>query len=153
MNKFMILIICMILNISICSAKTFGSEHAAIGGIATGANVDYIKSVYGEPNKIKSNGNNSSTWYYGDTFMITIINDVAVSIITSGNNGLLTPDGIGVGMKKSSITSKYGKAQSIEKYGNRAIYIYEVDGGSQMYFIIKNGMITEIRLNLKKVAK
>ena len=86
------------------------------------------------------------TWHYGDSFQISMKAGEATSVISSGNNGLTTPEGVGVGMKKQSMTSKYGKPQSKEKYGKRAIYMYELRSGTKMYFIVNNGIITEMRL-------
>ena len=132
---------------SVSMAKTFSKDSAAIGGISAGAKAEYIKSIYGEPNKILFNEEKTiETWHYGDSFQISMKSGEAASIISSGNNGLTTPEGIGVGMKKRSMTSKYGKPQSKEKYGKRAIYMYELDNGTKMYFIVNNEIITEMRL-------
>ena len=148
-KKFIyMLIIVLSLSISICSAaKSFNAEQAAIGGIAAGSSTDYIKGIYGEPNKIRIRENHSETWYYGDTFQIDFINGKVSSVVSSGNNGLATPAGITVGMKKSKMTSNYGSPQVTDKYGNRAIYTYQADNGVKMIFIISNGIISEIRVN------
>ena len=145
-----VLICCLCLNISICLAmKAVSSDRVALGGITTGSSTEYTRSIYGEPNKINisKDNQNSETWYYGDTFQIDFINGIAAAVVSSGANGLATPDGITVGMKKSKMSSKYGKAQNSDKYGKRAIYSYSVDNGAKMIFIIKNGIISEIRID------
>lgn len=139
----------LIFNISICSAsKVFNSDKAAIGGISTGSSTDYIKSIYGDPNKIKVNESNpkAETWYYGDSFQIDFVDGIASSVISSGANGLSTPDGITVGMKKSKMTSKYGSPKQIDKYGKRAVCTYKTNDGIEMTFIITSGIISEIRI-------
>lgn len=150
-GKILFILFCILcLNISICSAaKTVNADRAAIGGITTGSSTEYTRSIYGEPNKIRSNENDQSleTWFYGDSFQIDFVNGIASSVVSSGANGLATPDGLTVGMKKSKVTSNYGKAQHIDKYGKRAIYSYQVDNSANMVFVIRDGIITEIRIN------
>ena len=147
---FSILIFILILNISICSAKVFNADQAAIGGISVGSSTEYIKGIYGEPTKIRldesSQATESQTWYYGDTFHIDFVNGTAACITTSGNNGLTTPDGITVGMKKRKMTSKYGRPENTDKYGNRAIYTYQAANGVTMVFVTRDGIISEIRV-------
>lgn len=150
-KKFLFIIICILgLNISLCSAgKIFTSDRAAVGGISTGSSTEYTKSIYGEPGKIKISeiNQNAETWFYGDTFQIDFVDGIASSVVSSGANGLATPDGITVGMKKRNMTSKYGKPQHSDKYGKRAIYSYSADNGTKMIFVIRNGIISEIRIN------
>ncbi|MBR1396198.1 MAG: hypothetical protein IJ563_01515 [Selenomonadaceae bacterium] len=158
MNKSIyILIFCIIfINSSICAAmKSIKVEQAAIGGIAVNSSAEYIKSIYGDPNKmrssvIKNSTDNQSiqaeTWYYGDTFQIDLVDGVAVSVVSSGNNGLATPDGITVGMKKRNMTSKYGKPSQLDKYDKRAIYTYKINDKLQMIFITRDNIIVEMRM-------
>lgn len=150
--KSLLLLICILcLNISICSAaKVLNVDQAAIGGISVGSSTEYIKGIYGEPNSIRvdeeSQGTDSQTWYYGDTFHIDFVNGMVYGVVTSGNNGLATPAGVTVGMKKKAMKSKYGNPQNTEKYGNRAIYTYQTDGDVSMMFIVRDGIISEIRI-------
>ena len=150
-RKILFVLICILsLNISLCSAeKIFSSERAAVGGISTGSSTEYTKSIYGDPGKIRISevNQNLETWFYGDTFQIDFVDGIASAVISSGANGLATPDGITVGMKKRNMTSKYGKPQHSDKYGKRAIYSYSADNGSKMIFVIVNGIISEIRIN------
>ncbi len=149
---FSILVLIMILNISICSAKVFNADQAAIGGISVGSSTEYIKGIYGEPTKIRFDENTqgteteTQTWYYGDTFHIDFVNGTAACITTSGNNGLTTPDGVTVGMEKKKMTSKYGRPENTDKYGNRAIYTYQAVNGVSMVFVARDGIISEIRV-------
>ena len=150
--KSLLLLICFLcLNISIClAAKVFSADQAAIGGISVGSSTEYIKGIYGEPNSIRVDENsqnaNTQTWYYGDTFHIDFINGLASCVVTSGNNGLSTPAGVTVGMKKKAITSNYGSPKTTDKYGNRAIYTYQAADGTGIVFVIRDGIISEIRV-------
>ena len=150
--RFLLFLICILsLNGSICSAaKVFNADQAAIGGISVGSSTEYIKSIYGEPNSIHVDENtqdtDTQTWYYGDTFLIDFVNGIASCVVTSGSNGLATPAGVSVGMKKKTMKSKYGSPKTTEKYGNRAIYTYQTDNGVGMVFIVRDGIISEIRV-------
>ena len=149
-NFLFVLFFTLIFNISICSAaKNLSDNSFAIGGIFIGGSADYIKGIYGEPNKIIKNQNeqNAETWYYGETFVIYCVDGIANSIVSSGANGLATPEGISVGMKKRQMTSKYGRPNHSDKFGNRAIYTYQTNKNLKMIFIVLNGMISEIRIN------
>ena len=150
-RKILFIIICILgLNISLCAAaKNFSADSAAIGGITTGSSTEYTKSIYGEPGEIRSSeeNQNAETWYYGDTFQIDFVDGIASAVVSSGANGLATPDGITVGMKKKNMTSKYGRPQHTDKYGKRAIYSYQAENGAKMTFVIRDGIISEIRIN------
>ena len=150
-KKFLFILCCIFtFSISTCSAEKFlSSDSAAIGGITTGSSGEYVKSIYGDPNKIRVSENSQGvvTWYYGDTFQIDFTNGLASAVVSSGNNGLATPDGISVGMKKSKITSKYGRPQESDKYGTRAIYTYKTDNGTNVTFIVNGDLIKEIRIS------
>ena len=150
--KSLLLLICILcLNISICSAaKVLNVDQAAIGGISIGSNTEYIKGIYGEPNSIRvdeeSQDTETQTWYYGDTFLIDFVNGIASCVVTSGNNGLSTPAGVSVGMKKKVMKSKYGSPKAVKKYGNRAIYTYQTESGVDMVFVVRDDIISEIRV-------
>ena len=152
-KKLLLILICIFaLNISTSSAaKKFNVDSAAIGGITIGAGSEYIKSIYGEPGNIRVHESEqdvkTETWYYGDSFQIDIVEGIVTSLVTSGANGLTTPEGITVGMNKKDMTSKYGKPTQSDKYGNRAIYTYKSDNGVEMLFVVNDGIISEIRIN------
>lgn len=150
-NKILTMVILILgFNVSTgLATKNFDSERMAIGGISTGSSAEYTKSIYGEPNKIRVSEDNQKleTWYYGDTFQIDFLDGIACNVTSSGANGLSTPDGITVGMKKYNMTSVYGKPQISDKYKTRAIYTYKTENGTKMLFITNNGIISEIRVN------
>ena len=49
-------------------------------------------------------------------------------------------------MKKKAMTSNYGSPKTTDKYGNRAIYTYQTDSGVSMVFVVRDGIISEIRV-------
>ncbi len=147
-KNFLFVLICIFgLNISMCSAKILNADQAAIGGITIGSNENYIKSIYGEPNNIFKREGNAQSWFYGDSFIIDFVDGKVSSIISSGANGLSTPDGISVGMTKKSLKTKYGNPNHSENYKKRSIQTYEIDENIKMIFVIKNKTISEIRIN------
>lgn len=143
-----VLIAIISLNVLPCSAaKAVNTDQVAIGGISAGAGKNYIKGIYGDPAAIIIRSGDE-TWLYGDTFHIDFINDIVTNVVTSGNNGLSTPAGVSVGMKKDKMSAMYGRPQSTDRYGNRAIYTYQVESGAQMLFVTRDGIISEIRINV-----
>lgn len=102
------------------AAKVIGEDRAAIGGITIGSKVDYVRSIYGEPDKIRSDDDRSVEWYYGDTFQIRFVDERAVFVCSSGNNGLNTPDDVGVGMKSRRVKKVFGRPHEKLKFDRRS---------------------------------
>lgn len=127
--------------------KVLDVDRAALGGIAIGSEVDYVRSIYGEPDKILDGlDGRSIEWYYGDTFQIRFVEGRAVFVCSSGNNGLNTPDNVGVGMKSRLVKKVFGRPHEKLKFDRRQVYVYEGAGAWQMIFVINDDWITEIRL-------
>ena len=134
-----------------CSAaKVLDTDRAALGGIAIGSKIDYVRGIYGEPGKIKQSGDGVIDWYYGDTFQIRFVDGRATFVCSNGNNGLNTPDDVGVGMKKKQIKKTFGRPAERAEFGGREIYVYQGRGDWQMIFVVRDGFITEIRLTTLK---
>lgn len=129
------------------ASKPIDTDRAAIGGIAIGSKIEYVRSIYGEPTKIgRSPNGNSIDWYYGDTFQITFADGRAVFVCSSGNNGLNTPDDVGVGMKARRVKKVFGRPSEKLKFDKREVYVYEGAGDWQMIFVLNGDWIKEIRL-------
>ena len=124
----------------------------------------YVKSIYGEPDKIESQyvangaggaippGSTIYTWYYGNSFELTIVNysnrknyEIVIYATSTANNGLKTPDGVTVGMKENILYQKYGTPDDITEQMDRKLirYDYEPDT-SWILFEVKNGVISSI---------
>ena len=139
-----LLMLCLTANCS--AAKVIDTDRAALGGISIGSKIDYVRSIYGDPDKIRNSDDGAVEWYYGDTFQIRFVDDRAVLVCSSGNNGLNTPDDVGVGMKSSRATKVFGRPNEKLKFDKRQMYVYKGAGDWQMMIILRDGWITEIRL-------
>ena len=128
------------------SSKVIGEDRAALGGIAIGSKAEYVRSIYGEPNKIIEGEARAVDWYYGETFLIRFVDGRAVFVCSSANNGLNTPDDVGVGMKSKVVRKIFGRPSEKLKFDRRQIYVYDVKGAGQMMFVLNGDWIAEIRL-------
>ena len=142
-----------------CSAE-IDKSRIAIGGIQPGNTPNYVKSIYGNPDKIEAryvpNGGgaripkNSTiyTWYYGNSFEIEILNnEIVLDAISKDNNGLKTPDGITVGMRSNVLYEKYGipdELETIEKENATYFSYYGRSDISALVFKLNNDIITSI---------
>ena len=136
----------MLVSTNVEARKALDTDRAALGGITIGSKVEYVSSIYGEPNEIRESEDGSVEWFYGDTFQITFVDGRATFICSSGPNGLNTPDDVGVGMKARRATKVFGRPNEKLKFETRQVYVYDGAGAWQMIFVINDGWITEIRL-------
>ena len=127
------------------ATKVIDTDRAALGGITIGSKIDYVRSIYGDPNKVREL-NGAVEWYYGDTFQINFVEGRATFVCSSGPNGLNTPDDVGVGMKARRATKVFGRPNEKLKFEKRQMYVYKGAGDWQMLIVINDGWITEIRL-------
>lgn len=121
-------------------------DRVAIGGIQPLTSTrDYVRSIYGEPDKITkrpetgkfSDSEITETWNYGDSFSISFSNDWVFCLSVDGLNGLATPDGIKVGDSESKLISTYGRKWKLG-------YWYKSDNDCNLTIGVKNGKITRI---------
>ena len=145
-------------------------SRIAIGGIGMNNTKDYVRNIYGHPDKMESKtytkavggngsggifgfqiGDTQDIWYYGDSFKIIFGNGKVTEINSTAKNGLKTPDNISVGMKINALYEKYGQPDSTYKDESNGevsfIYgsIYNNDL-NYLHFNINNGIITEMRV-------
>ena len=146
MRALVIALMMMFLTADCSAAKVIDTDRAALGGIAIGSKVDYVRSIYGDPDKAKALENGAVEWYYGDTFMIRFADERAVFVCSSGNNGLNTPDNVGVGMKSKRARKVFGRPNEKFKFDKRQLYVYNGAGDWQMVIVLYDDWITEIRL-------
>lgn len=102
-NKILTLIVAIaLLLVQICFAapvKDVPREDIAIGGIYFGATKDYVRSVYGEPDRVSCKQGNEmepmmlDVWQYGGAFAITFDakDDKVYKVKSTGKNGLKIP--------------------------------------------------------------
>ena len=152
------------------SSTCFASMNAeylqsmSIGGIQLGSNEEYVKSIYGEPDRIEYdrnlNGTNRQgstvyTYIYGGTFKILFCgnNSLPMSageIISISNNGIKTEAGLSVGDAESTITKLYGteNRQIIHEKNGVIKYIYTIGRGVGRSFdvYVRHGEVIKIEL-------
>ena len=124
-------------------------EEIAIGGICPyTATPEYVRSIYGEPDKL-SKGNNHDGYYYehwtyGNSFELWFWEykgKLSVQLVkTTAANGLATPKGIKVGSRETEVLEKYGNPY-IPKNGS---LWYKGRNGCDFVFSLENGVVTSI---------
>ena len=122
-------------------------SELSLGGITVGSSADYVKSLYGEPDKDSGvrpgPEGNYYEYLYGSSLRIHFDanNNTIVSIFVTANNGFSTPAGITVGMDADVLTQLYG-----EPFKNdRGVISYHEDG-KWLVFVTRNGKIVEIKV-------
>ena len=143
---------------AIPAAASIPAEEMALGGISIGAAADYVKSVYGQPDKI-SYSDGVLYYYYGDNFALRFMRGnlyrnrtpSAITVTVSGANGLSTPSGLSVGLSVDALAELYGESDNYEApaeaNGWCDVYIYYSDGAAaaqNMAFYIREGMIVKM---------
>jgi len=153
MKKILLLTICcMIVFIGTVMASVPASE-LAIGGIGIGASGSYVRSVYGNPDDVKSYSW-GEIWKYG-SFELVFEKDTVLSLKSVGNNGLSTPAGLAVGMKIGTAYDLYGKADyqgkeqtELVRHPKGCDYHYIFRSSNQMLMILytKNDVINAMEI-------
>lgn len=148
------------------------AEQVGIGSIHTGDSPQAVRAQYGIPKNISDEG---GIKHYYDGMIFTFVDfsgekkpvlaDIRVmKNMKVGNNA--TPAGVAVGMSENVLTQAYGMADEVyiekhtapklseaqnQKYDerlNRTVYTYNANECLSMQFIVRNGIITEIRIHL-----
>ena len=136
----------------------------AIGGVQIGSSEEYVKSIYGEPERIEYdqnlNGTNNQgstvyTYVYGGTFKILFCGNNAIpmqvgEISSTANNGIKTEAGLTVGDNESRIKALYG-ADNLNIYHEQdgvIKYVYTIGKGFGMGFtaFVRHGKIIKLEL-------
>ena len=148
------------------------AEQARIGNIHTGDSPETVKACYGVPKRIS---NENGIRYYYDGMVLTFIDysgenkpilaDIRVIKNMEPSNNA-TPAGVAVGMSEFVLTSAYSTADEVyiekhtapklseeqnQKYDerlNKTTYTYNASACLSMSFIVRNGIIQEIRIHL-----
>lgn len=128
----------------------------ALGGIQYGSDKNRVRSIYGNPDKIKEYDSRNTPsmyegyveeWTYGNSFEIIFENGIAIYVHSSGKNGIKTPDGIAVGDDVRKLYRTYGTAESTSGFKDGVSYIYRNDDNDVcMAFWVKDDRIVEIRI-------
>ena len=153
MKKFIISLLFYIMCMSVCFAANIGSEQAALSGIQVDATMNYVKKVYGEPERSETSydsryGTNTTTWYYGKSVKIHFVEGYdgvnhVDSMTISANNGFATTDGVTVGMNVDILQQIYGEPWLVR---DESVYLYKTNGGAKLIFNTRDGIIRTISL-------
>lgn len=125
-------------------------SELSLGGISIFSTVDYMKSIYGQPDSVRDNGSTKMpvyTYAYGKSVTITSCGGRYTHVISvSANNGWATPAGVTVGMDISVLNRVYGNADRVWTKGSYKFYEYKAtrDGLLYLTFKTKKGIIKGI---------
>ncbi len=137
----------------------------SIGGVQLGCSEEYVRSIYGAPDRIEYdknlNGTNRQgstvyTYVYGGTFKILFCGNNTIpmqagEIIITANNGIRTEAGLSVGDSESKIAELYG-TENMRTYHDKdgvIKYVYTIGKGFGMGFTayVRHGEIIKIELS------
>ena len=135
-------------------------ERMALGGLHVADTMDYVQSIYGEPDSQESGYSYASErgyaiWKYGDSVTIYFYQnpdneEFYIQVIhVTADNGFTTPDGIKIGSDIKMLKKAYGEAalQPTEKNGDGK-YWYFNDKINYVHYLfnVKNGKIVRMAL-------
>ena len=153
MKKFFVmLLIIFSANCSVGSA--IGNEKLILGYLSLSSSTKTILDTYGKPNRVDNS--NGVRWCYGKDFYIQFVGRYAQSvgeISTEGSNGIITADGVGVGMNEEILQEIYGEPTKQEQIDEQTQYWYYGDGKSSrvyLFFGCSEGKIRKISLAYSK---
>jgi len=138
MKRILLLLIsvCCLAGFTICYAN-IANEELSLGGITLQSSTDYVRSVYGEPERIvKSNSRFTGpmqTYYYGTSFRLMVKDGKVTQLDSTGNNGIKTPSGISVGMTRNDLETIYGKPNRVNRDSAGYISDYYYGSDSNYY--------------------
>ena len=124
----------------------------ALGGISFGSTKGDVRKIYGEPDRIESNG---YVYRYSDSLYIKFIEGTEIgenqpivyTVTSTGKNKIATPAGIRVGMKDSSLIEAYGSADGVGDLENGdVVYQYWDDNCTCLSFLVRDKKIIQITL-------
>ncbi len=144
-------------------------EQAAINGICVGDSMKKLLSIFGKPYNASQSGYRIELSYMGASILLTAWNAdenyIVTTITVDGRGDFKTADGVSVGMPENVLSQIYGTADSVsterhsapklsekdnEEYRKRldkTIYAYNVNESVTMWFTVKSGIITSIKVH------
>ncbi len=135
-------------------------ERMALGGLHVADAMDYVLSIYGEPDSQESGYSHASDkgyaiWKYGDSVTIHFYQNPSneefyiQAIHVTADNGFATPDGIKVGSDIKMLKKAYGEAalQPTKKNGDGKYWYFNDKINYVHYlFYVRNGKIFRMAL-------
>ncbi len=143
-------------------------EQTSINGICVGDSMKKLLAAFGKPYHTSQSDHRIDLSYKGASIQLTAWdlddNYIVTSITVDGRGDFSTADGVRVGMSETVLSKIYGTADGVsaerhkapklsekdnEEYRKRfdkTIYAYNVNESVTMWFTVKNGMITSIKV-------
>ena len=143
----------VLLAANLCAAARLPDADYALGGIKFGADADYVKSVYGEPDWVDYHEGTPYSgdiplwiYHYGDSFVVAIeATRMSVSsMMTTADNGIATPRGIHVGSTLTDIQRAYGTLPQGFKRNGSYCYAYGYGMISLEFYVDSKGKVYKI---------
>ena len=152
LKRGLIVLILLLLVSSTCFAGPVSDGEISLGGISVNSTAAYVKSVYGEPTKIRNEYDGEEdawehVWYYGNAVEICFHADdwnTVSHVIVTANNGFSTPVGVYVGMRESALGEIYGAPLKLQ--GEWYYYRSVSNLTTGVLIVVENGKI--IRINI-----
>lgn len=162
-KKFFVALICAFMIFAVeknCSAA-LALVRLTVGGITLGAEMDWVKNIYGDPTKIYDtviNGSRDACHEYGANHKVRNMRLIynrgrVIQIICDGKNEMRTFDGVKIGDAVSVIKAVYGepdkegKPPVLSRRDVRADHYFLYNSASSSYnlmFLTKRGKIVAI---------
>lgn len=154
-KSIFLLLAILCISTTTCFAYGIPRNDMAIGGIAYGTSMDYVKQIYGTPTKITYADGEWHTgklivYNYNDKFIVSgsVRTNTVVSIVCT-EKGLSTPGGLAVGMKYDIVKKIYGNGGRMDLLVKRPSdgykYYYYSNATNEIQFIVdKQGIIQKI---------
>ena len=135
-------------------------ERMALGGLHVADTMEYVQSIYGEPESEESGysqgtGTEYAVWEYSDSVKIHFRKNESTdeyyikNIMVTADNGFSTPDGIKVGMDEKVLPKTYGEP-FLHQRSNKGYETYRYQKTVHKYiylvFIVSDGKIIKINL-------
>ncbi len=166
MKRLLLLVLLLVMMSSTCFASMTAEylTSMSIGGVQIGNSEEYVRSIYGDPNRIvyeknldgtNRQGSTVYTYVYGDTFKILFCgnNNIPMhvgEVISTANNGIKTEAGLTVGDTESTITRLYGTENMKIHHDKDGVinYVYTIGKGFGRAFTasVRHGKVIKIEL-------
>lgn len=132
------------------SASVPASEMS-LGSISAGTSINYVRQVYGMPNRTEDMGGLYKDWYGDSVSVVYRRNGSSVMNITSSaNNGFKTPSGLTVGQSKNDVVSICGSPDDTFNIADRKTFMYDSYDRTKIMRVVfdKKGKVAEISIEI-----
>lgn len=128
------------------------NDEASIAGLTVGETGDYVKKLYGEPNKVYEDGDFRTFHFHA--LYVTVGKDNLITRITSHSSSYQnTPAGINFGTPIKELKKVYGKPDQFAFGINGCSYLYSSEDGKKYieFTYEADGHMREVRVGKRDV--